>query len=774
MHVSHPLIRENTIEDREYQRNIFHSCLKGNTLVVLPTGLGKTVIAVLVMAEVLYRKGGKILFMAPTKPLVEQHAKTVRYFLNIDEDKVVVFTGEVPKKKRRNMWKDAEIIVSTPQVIQNDILSGDIDVKEINLMIFDEAHRAVGNYAYVYIAKEYAKKEDHLILAMTASPGSEEEKIMEVINNLSIENVEIRTEEDLDVKPYVKGFKMRFVELPMPKEVNELHKKLKELYDEIVESLRKFGMFITIKKVTKSDLLKAQKEVQGLISEGKSEYYQAAMLLNMAIKVDYSIEYLETQGFESCYTYLQRIIDEGNSRGGSKASKTLVRNAKFVEAVKIARELERKRDEIDNPKLNALNVIIRKKLAEKEDARIMVFTQYRDTAMLVERALKDIPKVRAIRFVGQADRGEDKGLKQREQVRILEDFKRGKYNVLVSTSVGEEGLDIPSMDLVIFYEPVPSAVRYIQRRGRTGRGRLGEVIILATKGTRDVAYLWASRQREKKMKRELRWLRVLLQSKFRGKPSRKIFPEEKEEKRENEEKVEIEKRERKRGQLTLVEFENDDKIPIYVDTRELKSEVVKILSQDYKIVAKQLSIGDYVISDRIAIERKTADDFLQSIKDGRLFQQVRDLSNAYDRPVLVIEGNNLFTRNFREEAIYGAIASLLTDFSVPVVFTKNAKETAKLISSLVKRAYSPKKPVRLITQKKGVSVEERQRMIIESLPNVSAKLSTRLLEHFGSVKNVMNAEVEDLLRVKGIGRKTAEEIHEIINREYRGKNESKD
>ncbi len=774
MYVSHPLIKENAVEDREYQRNIFRSCLTGNTLVVLPTGLGKTIVAILVIAEVILRKGGKILFMAPTKPLVEQHATTVRNLLKVEEKDVVIFTGEVAKKKRRESWKNAKIVVSTPQVIQNDILSGDIDPKEVNLMVFDEAHRAVGNYAYVYIAKEYMEKDDHLILAMTASPGSDEEKIMEVINNLNIENVEIRTDDDPDVKPYVKGFKMRAVELPMPEEVKKLHEKLKELYNETIDSLRKFGMFITIRKVTRSDLLREQKSVQEEINKGKSEYYQAAMLLNMAIKVDYAIEYLETQGFEACYTYLQKIIEEGNSRGGSKASRTLVRNSKFVEAVKLARGLERKREEIDNPKLNALSVIIRKKLAEKKDARIMVFTQYRNTSIFVEKMLNDIPAVKAVRFVGQADRGEDKGLRQKEQVKILEKFRKGEYNILVSTSVGEEGLDIPSMDLVVFYEPIPSAVRYIQRRGRTGRGKLGEVIILTTKGTRDVAYLWASRQREKKMKRELRWLRVLLQTKFQRKPQRKIFPDEtpKEIKKideENEEKAdegeETGKR-KKKGQLTLIEFEEEKKISVYVDTRELRSEVVKHLSQNFKIIAKQLSVGDYIVSDRIAVERKNTNDFLESIKDGRLFQQIKNLRDEYEKPILVIEGESLFTRNFREEAIYGAMASILSDFNVPVIFTRNPKETAKLISSLVKRENTQKRPVRLVTAKKSTSVGERQRMIIETLPNVSSRLSQRLLEHFGSVKNVIDAEVEDLIRVRGIGRRTAEEIYDLVNRKF--------
>ena len=749
--ISHPLIKEEAIEEREYQISIARSALKGNTLVVLPTGLGKTIIALLVMVEVIHKKGGKILFLAPTKPLVEQHARSIRELTRIEN--VVVFTGEVSKKKRREIVKDAELIVSTPQVIQNDVLSGDLNLKDFSLIIFDEAHRAVGNYAYVFIAKRYREiRGDHLILGITASPGGDEDKIMEIIENLGIENVEIRTEDDKDVKPYIKGFKIRWVELPMPEEIRDLYGKLKELYSHIISQLRAFGLFATLKRVTRSDLLRAQKIVQEGIRDGKGEFYQAAMLITMAIKVDYALEYLETQGFEACYNYLSKIIEEGNSRGGSKAAKTLIREEKFIEAVRIARKIAENIEMVENPKLDALRAIIRKELSANKDIRIIVFTHFRETAKLVSESLKDLPNVRAVRFVGQANKAEDKGLKQKEQVEIIEKFKRGEYNVLVATSVAEEGLDIPATDLVIFYEPVPSEIRAIQRRGRTGRVRMGKVIILTIKGTRDVAYLWSSRSKEKKMKNELRWLKLLLKEKLKPGDKRDLWKEEK----------------KPKGQLTLIDFQ-ENKPKIYVDHRELRSEVVKILSENFNIVPKQLDIGDYIFSERLIIERKTVNDFLESIKDGRLFSQILEMKKNYDRPVLIIEGESLFIRGFHENSIYGALASIIADYGIPIIFTKNARETAKFIEAMWRRETAERKEVSLRKEKRPMSDEERQRYIIESLPNVSAKLSQRLLEHFGNVKNVINAEVGELIQVKGIGRKTAEEIHEIVNKKYRKK-----
>ncbi len=758
--ISHPLIKENAIDEREYQVKIAKSCLKGNTLVVLPTGLGKTIIAILLMAEVLHRKGGKILFLAPTKPLVEQHARSVKSLMNVNPEDVAVFTGEVKKKNREERWKDAKIIISTPQVIQNDLISGNINLDGVNLVIFDEAHRAVGNYAYVYIAGEYRKKKDHLILAITASPGGKEEKIMEIIENLGIENVEIRTDDDPDVKPYIKEVKIRIIELPMPKEFKELYAKVKSLYEDIIAELRKYGLFLTIKRVSRKDILMEQRAVQDKISEGKSEYYQAAMLLSMAIKIDYSLEYLETQGFDAFYNYLMKIIEEGNSKGGGKAARTLVRHEKFVDIVKTARTLKENIENVENPKLNALGTLLRKKFADNPDLKVIVFTHYRETARIVEEYLKDYESIRAVRFVGQANKGEDKGLNQKQQVEIIKKFREGEYNVLIATSVAEEGLDIPATDMVVFYEPVPSEIRTIQRKGRTGRTNFGEVYILSIKGTRDIAYLWSSRNKEKKMKSEMKWLRRFLSEKISGE-QREIFEEE--EKRE-EKRVDV------KGQLTLFEFENEvKKEKIHVDTREFRSEVVKILAENFNVVPVQLAVGDYVISDRVAIERKTTTDFLESIRDGRLFEQIKNLKSNYENAVLIIEGESLFSSGFHDNAIYGALASILVDFNVPVIFTKNPRETAKMIQALYNREKKEKREVSLRKEKKAMTMDERQRFIVESLPNVSAKLSQRLLEHFGSVKDVINAEVGELIMVKGIGRKTAEEIHEVVNKKYRKK-----
>src|SRR3970282_661894 len=200
--VDHPLIRREKIEDREYQRNVSAACLGKSTLVVLPTGMGKTVIAARVIAEVLQRRGGRILVLAPTKPLVEQHAARFKDMLVVE--RIALLTGEAtPPEERELLWRENKIIVSTPQVIRNDLREGRFGLEDVSLIIFDEAHRAVGNYAYVDVGRAYRDVRDGLILGMTASPGSEVDKILEVCTNLGIAAVEIRTEYDPDVLPYV-------------------------------------------------------------------------------------------------------------------------------------------------------------------------------------------------------------------------------------------------------------------------------------------------------------------------------------------------------------------------------------------------------------------------------------------------------------------------------------------------------------------------------------------------------------------------------------------
>ena len=516
MFVTHELLRRGAVEERAYQVNIAKSCLSRSTLVVLPTGMGKTVVAAMVIAETLRGKGGKILFLAPTKPLVEQHAASLKEILIVE--RIAVFTGEVASPEDRELlWRENKIIVSTPQVIKNDLRAGRYELEDVSLIVFDEAHRAVGDYAYVDVAATYKEVAGRLVLGMTASPGSSAEKILEVCNNLGITAVEIRTELDADVVPYLQGLEIQRIPIDAPDEAKDIRALLETVYEEQVERLKKIGFLAGKPKPSTKDILAAGNEIRKRLDGGEKDgrLFGAITAQAIAMKANHAITLAETQGMGSLRSYFDRL----ESAAKSRADVQFIKHAKVQEAIKIALETS-----AEHPKLKKTAWVVRGQFMAKPDSKIIVFTHYRETAETVTRELAKLPGIKPVRFVGQSSKGEDIGLKQREQVDILDRFRNGEVNVIVATSIGEEGLDIPQVDLVVFYEPVPSEIRTIQRRGRTGRSAKGKVIMLVTKDTRDEAFLYSARRKERKMHVELDRLRRDLKQKiFVGEPGGEMF-----------------------------------------------------------------------------------------------------------------------------------------------------------------------------------------------------------------------------------------------------------
>lgn len=839
MFYQHLKVKSEFIDQRDYQTNIADVCKRRSTLVVLPTGLGKTVIALMVMVERMDH--GKILLLAPTRPLVEQHASFFRKALT-GEPEISVFTGTVPPKKRAELFLNSDIIVSTPQVIENDLISSRIDLKEVALVIFDEAHRGVGNYAYVFIAERYQQEKAHdkrMTLGITASPGSNADKILEVCENLGMEGVEIRSEYDADVYPYVQKVDIKWVEVKLPKEVARIRDLLNELYVEYLKKLQRWGLLNQTTMVSKKMLLDTQRRIQARIFQEHDPpkfLFQGASIQSGCMKLNHGMELAETQGIHALREYFDRLDSEAHSRSGGKAAKLLLADERVRMAIRLT-----KREQSEHPKLAKVIEVVTAELKKNPNSRIIVFTHFRDTSGLVTRELARFEKVRPVRFVGQASRGEDKGMTQKEQVGTIRKFEEGEYNVLVATSVAEEGLDIPSTDLVVFYEPVPSEIRTIQRRGRTGRKHAGKVIILITKGTRDNAYYWASKNKEKNMQKELRNIRNALKGKIDVDQS---IDERNAKRKSIRERVQgvvegpkvdqhrtsppssMKQQSPSTNHLTFSSLHEDLEIPsikkgqthifdyreeqnsvrkdglekrttdgevksdfpgiqaknwnvgegiILVDTREFNSAVVKELSRmGYKINSEQIDVGDYVLSDRVGIERKAVDDFVSSLKDGRLFQQLGWLRKSFSRPVVIIEGEGLFeSGGMNPAAIYGALASIVTDYGIPVIQTRNDRETAVMVSSISKREYAEARPTATRVDIGAGLVQERQHFIIEGLPNVSAVLARRLLDHFGSVRAVLIASEEELMEVKGVGKKIAKEIVRVMDEGYLRKKDKK-
>lgn len=746
-------IKPNSIERREYQVNIANSASKENTLAVLPTGLGKTIIAIILIAKVLKTDNNKILFLAPTKPLVLQHAQFIKEFLTIKKESIVVFTGEISPEKRKNMWDNSRIIVSTPQVIENDLLSKRFDLSDVSFIIFDEAHHAVGEYAYVFVSEIYKKqRENRLILGITASPGNDISKILEICKNLDISNIEIRTKYDQDVKPYVHDLKIIWREIPLPRDFTYTIQLLRKALSERLKKLKQLGIIesSSVSLINRTKLLDAQKKIQTEIRSSPKPhkiFFQAAQTQSEAMKIHYALDLIQTQGINSLKNYFQRMSKDASSKSGTKSSRSIMIDNNILEAVAYVKSLD-----IEHPKVGEIVKIVSQQLKNKPDSKIIIFTHYRDTSRHITNELKNIENIKPARFVGQALKEDDKGLTQKEQVKIINSFKKGDFNVLIATSVAEEGLDIPSTDLVVFYEPIPSEIRVIQRRGRTGRKMPGKVIILITKGTSDEAYYWASKRREKRMRYELEFIRSKLTKKFEDVGSL------------------YEEINYKKNQKTLKDFDKKlNNLKIIVDHREYRSNVVKNLAiKGVFVEPQQLDTGDYVLSSRIGVERKNIDDFLDSLINGKLFKQISQLRDAYSRPVLILEGENLLTkRNINHNAIFGSLASISVDFGIPILMTKDEIETADLLNVIAKREQKEdKKSVAIRGEKTQMSLKERQQFLLEGLPNVSAVIAKRLLNHFGSIKDIANASEDELMEVSGIGKGIATEIIQVINSNY--------
>lgn len=745
----HPLINVESIERRTYQERVAENALRGNTLVSIPTGLGKSLIAALVAAKRLEQYPNRhVVMLAPTRPLVEQHFKTFKRLLRLDPQNFACVTGQVSPDDRVQDWTK-RLVVSTPQVFVNDLIAGKIHLDEISLLVFDEAHRAVGDYAYTYIGERYSKVSRGLVLGLTASPGSSKEAIQEVCKNLNITRIESRTISDTDVKPFVGGIKVDWVPVELPPIFRDVKRILDDYVKDMLKGVRDYGYLPTADadRVRLRDILQARERIRSdMIHEpaAKDLLRRISFGLYSSIHALKSTELLETQGFSPLKAYLDGLQERLKKRA-MPWLRAFLEDPRIMNVLRIASREAEKGNE--HPKMQVLIARVRETFV-LGSRRVMVFTNYRATAARLVEELSKQPGVSAVRLVGQQTKSRDKGLSQKQQTMLLEDFKSGQYNVLVATQIGEEGLDIVECDEVIFYDTVPSAIRYIQRRGRTGRKGPGKATVLMALGTRDEAYYYISRRRERMMAVALKQVASQTADADTGPDQPKM-----EEFMKEQEMTEIPR-----------------KPTIIVDSRELGSATTRELSKyDIAITQETLSIGDFIISDRTAVERKTVEDFVASIIDGRLFEQVSNLKSAYEMPILLIEGESFQTsRNIAPEAVMGAVASVIMDFGVPVVWTRSPSETALLLLSIARREQSKgERRPRIRMERKPESLAHEQEFVIAGLPLVDTVLARRLLRAFGTVEKVFLASEQELQNVEGIGRKISDRIRKLLTAPYR-------
>ncbi|WP_088334930.1 DEAD/DEAH box helicase [Methanopyrus sp. KOL6] len=728
------------LEYREYQVSVAAEILdsRDNTLVVIPTGLGKTAIGVMVLSELVDE--GRAVFLAPTVPLVNQHARFIeRVTRGLD---VKALTGKVRPERRKVEWKKSDVIVATPHVIRNDIIEGRINPDEASIVVFDEAHRAVGGYPYVYVSKEF----NCLKVGLTASPGSDVKRIKEVVQNLGIERIIVKTEKDPDVKKYLGRVKVEWVDVELPEWFDNARRELQRAFERRLELLEDMGFLRSSRNAWVGKLLSLREEIREQMAKRRERASWCSRALGVvaeALRIARAREILETQGIGPFLRYVERLTERKRSSGGPSLRRILG-DPNFQRAVRECKSASL-RDEPDHPKLPEVEELVE----DVESA--LVFTQYVDTAKLIADYLKE-SGMSIVVLLGKEH------MKEREQLDAIESIRRRECRVLVSTSVGEEGLDLPTCEEVVLYEPVPSEIRTIQRIGRTARdGAVGNAHVLVARGsfpTLDEIYFHVARRREKKMLEAVMRVREWLRRRKRKMAAASKNPEK------------LRSRARTLDQFVdggRSKHERDEVRPpsrapvIVVDSREINTKVVEHLRRKPVTLERDtLELADYIVGEGVGVERKSESDFARSLLDGRLMDQAQEMAREFDRAVIIVEGNP--RKEIEPESVDGALATLAVDFGISVLQSSGPEETAELLYRMARRFEERQRP----RPRKRRSTEDLRVEMLSCVPGVGPELARRLLDEFGSIGDVVNASLSELKRVKGIGERKAREIRRFF------------
>ncbi|XP_037947828.1 Fanconi anemia group M protein [Teleopsis dalmanni] len=490
---------------RTYQYSIVQSALYKNCLVVLPTGLGKTFIAAVVMYNI-YRwyPMGKVIFMAPTRPLVAQQIEACKRIMPFPKQDTVELTGKLPKPRRAELWRTKRVFFATPHVVQSDIFtegnSSEFPFEQIKLVVIDEAHKAKGRYAYTEVVRAISERNRYFrVLALSATPGRTIDDVAEVVRNLYISNLEVRWENSIDVMPYVHQRSLKTIAVPMSDEIKQVREELIEMIDPFERQLIDAGVINgSCTNINRFFLIMAQKNFQSR-SQHERHPQQAAISTNFSICISlyHALELLERHGLRvflnhfdcddegrskfvvSMVPRLQNLIERLRTELGPNpfdVSTSAMTNGQIAEMPKNL--------DFGHPKFEHAREALLKHFEEQPDSRAIVFCEYRESVMLIYRLLlQNVPLLKPRCFVGQGGTGSIRALTQKQQIQIMNDFRSGKSNILIATSIGEEGIDVGEVELIICFDICTSnPTRFVQRIGRTGRKKNGKVLLLVTEG----------------------------------------------------------------------------------------------------------------------------------------------------------------------------------------------------------------------------------------------------------------------------------------------------
>lgn len=735
----HKFLKESSIEFREYQEELSNKAIKQNVLIVLPTGTGKTIIALLTTVKWIEKHpNARVYILAPTRPLVNQHYRLFSKYLKQDVLSLAAVTGETRPESRRLIWT-RDVIFSTPQLMYNDLVRGYITVKNDDLIILDEAHKAIGNHSYVKVVKLLFSQNIYpRILAMTASPG-DKEKTLAIIENLNIDALEIYTQEDPIISKYFHGYSV----IPIFIDIDPLHsymiKLVRNALDNYIERVNsiigKYGISIDNRKLSYTYLTEIRdriiEEYNSVI--GEDELKSIKKIIYEIILLERILTYIEIYTFKTTKRFLEEIFGSGKKL--RKKGTTLYYNKDLREVFHLLSKATERM--VLNKKTEKLLEIMKKANYRKA----LIFTSLKENALEL-RGLLQREGINAGILVGQTKGGENIGMKQTQQLKTLDDFNKGVTRVLIATHVGEEGLDISEVDLVIFFDNPISAIRRIQRMGRTGRREKGQVIFLINRGTREEVKYYVGTRKYRKIISELKELKKIIEESRRK--SLDSFLSIKRQAANN---------------------KDNEGYFVYVDAREKTSIINNLIQMGIPTKIENLEIGDYIVGNHI-IERKTIDDLAKSTFDGRIFSQLKALSNIHGKKlIIVIEGRKTdFLRYSSRKTLLGILYSILIDFGIPVYFSEDERETTELISYLYSKSIDKReKTEKMRYEKKPKDIYEIQKFVLSGIPGIDSKIAERILEKFGNLRNVANASITQLMEVKGIGQELALRIYRVFN-----------
>jgi len=373
------------IEFRQYQEEIAKQCINKNSLVVLPTGLGKTIIAVLTARKILelYPEDSKIIILAPTRPLINQHYETFLKFLPFPKESYAVLTGKILPGNRVDIFHEHRILFFTPQTLRNDLVNRRYTLNSTALTIFDEAHHASGEYPYTMIADEYVEQNpDGIILALTASPGSSKNKITQLCENLHIplENIHIRTRKDTDVKQYLKPMNVYKIGVNLTSLMEEIYSVVLVVLEERLKYLSQLN-FLDVKseplhsKVIRKDLLKLNKELVSIVqsSGDKTGVYSALSINAQALILYHMLELIEQQGLDVLLIYLEKVNNDARKKNSSKAVKILASDTRIRRVfIELKKNQEYSPEQLIHPKYQVLVQVLLEELRNNKRSRILV------------------------------------------------------------------------------------------------------------------------------------------------------------------------------------------------------------------------------------------------------------------------------------------------------------------------------------------------------------------------------------------------------------------